>query len=282
MKYLLVLGLAIVRNDAASMPSIKLAAIKRRSPAQEFRELALSITPTTDKVTDHSYQEMHGTFTRIYRGKSIKMLEIGLGCGMLYGPGASAQLWRKWLGKDAEIWFAEYNKECAEKHHDKLVHLNISAVTGDQADLKVLDEWLQETGGNFDYIVDDGGHTGRQKFNTFTKLWESVKPGGLFFVEDMQVDKFGSYVSPGFPPFAVVVETWVDQLLIGNIFDFSKEPTDNSNRARFPIPPKLKAIYCSDEICAMKKCNAEDIGRHCKLDSSIDEWKQHMLASVSG
>ena len=39
-----------------------------------------------------------------------KMLEIGLGCDMSYGPGASARMLREFL-PDAEIWFAESDGE---------------------------------------------------------------------------------------------------------------------------------------------------------------------------
>ena len=37
-----------------------------------------------------------------------KMLEIGLGCGMKYGAGASANLWRVAL-PEVELWEAEIN-----------------------------------------------------------------------------------------------------------------------------------------------------------------------------
>jgi hypothetical protein len=40
------------------------------------------------------------------------MLEIGLGCDMQYGPGASATLWRSYF-PEADLWFAEYNGERA-------------------------------------------------------------------------------------------------------------------------------------------------------------------------
>jgi hypothetical protein len=48
-----------------------------------------------------------------------KILEIGLGCDMAYGPGASAKVWRE-LFPDAVVWFAEFNEECVTANQDKM------------------------------------------------------------------------------------------------------------------------------------------------------------------
>ena len=84
------------------------------------------------------------------------MLEIGLGCDMDYGPGASTALWKK-LFPNADLWEAEFNAEFVKKHRDdKLKGFNV--LTGDQGDEAVLDTWVQDSGGNFDVVIDDGGH----------------------------------------------------------------------------------------------------------------------------
>ena len=39
-----------------------------------------------------------------------------------------------------------------------------------------------------------GGHTQGQIFASFMALWPTVKPGGLYFIEDLQVSRgFGAY-----------------------------------------------------------------------------------------
>jgi hypothetical protein len=68
----------------------------------------------TDKVTDHHYEILYEKYLKKYVGSAVHLLEIGLGCGMSYGPGASAHLWRSYLGPLANIHFLEYNKECGE------------------------------------------------------------------------------------------------------------------------------------------------------------------------
>lgn len=115
----------------------------------------------------------------------MKVLEIGLGCNMEYGPvsaspkqwtvplaacvpvpswlwmqGASAQVWKEYL-PNAEIWFAEYDGACVERYRDKLRQMNIKVVVGDQADNATLQTWLRKTGGNFDVIIVSSANTAK-------------------------------------------------------------------------------------------------------------------------
>lgn len=71
---------------------------------------------------------------------------------MLILQGASAELWKGYL-PNAEIWFAEYDVACVQRHADKLKEIGVHVVTGDQGDNATLARWLQETGGGFDVIV---------------------------------------------------------------------------------------------------------------------------------
>eukprot|EP00966_Prymnesium_polylepis_P061340 1422955-Prymnesium_polylepis.1 len=70
----------------------------------EVKTTACATTPVTDKVTGpgtaggHTYHVMYGLFLlplmrRPAAARRRKLLEIGLGCGMSYGAGASARLW---------------------------------------------------------------------------------------------------------------------------------------------------------------------------------------------
>ena len=75
----------------------------------------IGIKYRTDKVTDHHYETMYEKYLRKYIGSKVSLLEIGLGCGMSFGTGASAYVWREYLGPQANIHFIEGYKECAEK-----------------------------------------------------------------------------------------------------------------------------------------------------------------------
>ncbi len=153
-----------------------------------YYQTALATEPTPDKVTRHSYQTMYGRFLLpyYYSNPTMKMLEIGLVCNMKYGPGASVKLY-KTLFPQAELWEAEYVERCVKQHAGSEMMKGINTLTGDQGDYATLDRWVAESGGNFDVVIDDGGHQNCQIWNSFNKLWPTVKPGGLYFIEDMEV-----------------------------------------------------------------------------------------------
>ena len=75
----------------------------------------------------------------------------------------------------------------------------INVLTGDQGDYGTLDKWISQSGGNFDVVIDDGGHQNCQIWNSFMKLWPTVKPGGLYFIEDMEVARHGKKRQPQAP-----------------------------------------------------------------------------------
>jgi hypothetical protein len=61
---------------------------------------------------------------------------------------------------NADIWFAEYDAQCLQKHMAHLKALNVRAVSGDQGDNATLARWLEETGCTrgelFDVIIVSG------------------------------------------------------------------------------------------------------------------------------
>lgn len=110
----------------------------------------------------------------------VKLLEIGMGCDMHYEPGASATLWPKLL-PNAEIWMAEHDAACIDESVKRgLMPKGIRTLIGDQADPSVTRSWIEKSGGNFDAIIDDGGHSNSQIRSTFAALWPALKPGGLY------------------------------------------------------------------------------------------------------
>lgn len=133
---------------------------------------------STDKVWPHGYHSMYGEYLGPLRSQPVNFLEIGLGCTMHYGAGKAIPLWKEYL-PFAKISILEYNRECAEQFKDQLTNLYI----GDQSDFKVLEEVSK--GGPYDVIVDDGGHKRSQQINSLIGLWSSVKPGGIYIMEDM-------------------------------------------------------------------------------------------------
>jgi hypothetical protein len=103
----------------------------------QFNQIGKNQTSPSDKVAGHTYGTMYGMFlmpmqSQLRRsGTRMKMFEIGLGCGMNYGPGASVALWRGvFTGNTVDLWEGEYDAECVAKSRKNGQLFGINTVTG--------------------------------------------------------------------------------------------------------------------------------------------------------
>lgn len=219
-----------------------------------FKDTALLFKPVTDKIgygkrDHHRYHNMYGRFLLELAEHlpNLKFLEIGLGCNMEYGPGASVSIWKTLL-PDADLWEAEYDEECLikAKNEGKLEGLNL--LIGDQGDVDVLDSWISKSGGKFDIIIDDGGHHNCQILNTFKKLWPQLNPGGYYFIEDLHVgmarQKLPSSQCNNVP-FHEYLLDWQKQLIYQT---FPGQITPQHT-----LPKDLMFVHCQAEACVLHK-----------------------------
>jgi predicted O-methyltransferase YrrM len=129
-------------------------------------------------------------FTAVYDGllshvreQRLRVLEIGL-----YN-GGSLRMWRDYLpnatlhGIDIDPRTLAYQEEVP----------NSQVRLVDQADAHALDAFVAELGGNYDFILDDGGHTMEQQIVSFEVLWPQVMPGGVYVIEDLGTSYVPSY-----------------------------------------------------------------------------------------
>ena len=213
-----------------------------------FFEIAKRIG--TDKAGPlHSYYNAYDKYLTPLRSMPIKMLEIGLGCNMDYGAGKSVRVWRELFNHHRfQLWEAEFNEECARKHHNASEY---SLLLGDQGDLATLHRWVEESGGDFDVIIEDGGHSNKQMLNSFTVLFaDALKPGGIYFMEDIITSRQPGYQDwPGHKPIDVLKE-WVDSLVMSERYNDLVPPTK-------PLEVQaLQSIECFRGMCAFHKCPA--------------------------
>lgn len=131
-----------------------------------------------DKWT-HYFEVYEREFSR-FRGKKIRMLEIGV------FEGGSLQMWSDYFGSKAEIIGVDINPRCKEFETG-----NIKVEIGSQEDFGFLN-YLKDKYGEFDIILDDGGHTMRQQNISFHTLFPAVKNGGVYLCEDCHT----SYMEP--------------------------------------------------------------------------------------
>lgn len=238
-----------------------------KTDVEIFYEVGKSLVPMTDKIT-HRYSEMYGTFFLPYLHRQhnvlkrgIKFLEIGLGCNMGYKGGAiaSTQLWKSFLTEQDEHWEAEYDAECVKMLQDRGKLKDVRVVTGDQGNATVLQSWIQQTGGQFDIIIDDGGHRNDHIYASFMNLWPQLKPGGLYFIEDLQVSRHPEFAdATGHKNIMLdYIHSWVEQLVIMNWYD---RPEWNEKKELIrgkPLPAGISFITCFMKACVIAKCDGK-------------------------
>ena len=123
----------------------------------------------------------HNLFNDI-REDITKVLEIGV------ETGRSHRLWLEYF-PNATIYGFDIFKFGVEEFHrlqEGNPYLDRSIMfEGDQENVDDLEEFLSLHGGDFDIIIDDGGHTMRQQQISLGVLFDAVKSGGYYIIEDL-------------------------------------------------------------------------------------------------
>jgi hypothetical protein len=140
----------------------------------------------TDKVSAHHYTMDYDRRFRALRDEPVTLLEIGVGG---YGDpnegGASLRMWRNYFDKGTIVGL-----DIMPKTLD--LGENVHIEQGDQADPRTLHH-LGETYGPFDIIVDDGSHRYDDIVQSWVILWDYLKDGGWYCVEDLQTAYWPEY-----------------------------------------------------------------------------------------
>lgn len=124
----------------------------------------------TDKA-EHGYCEIYAKRMEHLRDQPIKLLELGV----FYG--ASLAMWRDYF-PNGEIHGVDLDCERCDGVAGVTLH------KFDVSDRRLLEE-LTAKHGPWDIIVDDASHTMKHQQRTFDIMWPSIKPGGLFIIEDL-------------------------------------------------------------------------------------------------
>jgi hypothetical protein len=213
------------------------------------------------------YELLYGIFLMPLRalGSRLRLLEIGLGCDMSYGPGASAVLKRAML-PEAHMWEAELDGACVQKHTQELRQLKITPLVGDQGNRTVLDGWVATIGGQLDVIIDDGAHTNTAILASFNALWPRLANGGLYFLEDLNVGRLARWDPTGGEyVMADILQAWQEQLVVFRGWGGANNAATrraNEVKRKHPLPCGVKFIYCQEAACVIGKETIRNRNRH--------------------
>jgi hypothetical protein len=151
--------------------------------------------PSSD-FSAHNYTDIYEAYLWARRHEALKLLEVGLGVsgeawhadvqrGLNQSGGASVKMWYEFLPK-ARIYGLDINTATF------LDNDRISTHVVDQSDreqLVTFAEKFAEDG--FDVIIDDGSHRPDHQQITLSALFGYLKPGGLYFIEDLMFNGIG-------------------------------------------------------------------------------------------
>lgn len=166
----------------------------KRSKGRFFTLAEAAGTDKIDRV--HNYSMIyHRHLDGLPDNRTGMFLEIGLGCTMNYGPGASAKIWPKLLPK-MSTHFIELNKPCVDTWMENMLDLGVSKVhVGSQVDPMILaeiDAAALATPGGLQAVIDDGSHECDHIEDSFRLLFPAVTSQGFYFVEDMMFSSWGT------------------------------------------------------------------------------------------
>lgn len=138
----------------------------------------------------HNYTDVYEAFIGHLRDQPVNLLEIGLGIdgdkwrayiaiGRNEGGGGSMKMWRDYF-HCGRIFGVDINPASF------LDSDRVKTYVVDQGNASDLARFQGELGDiQFDVIVDDGSHRPDHQQITLGSLFSMVKPGGMYFVEDL-------------------------------------------------------------------------------------------------
>jgi hypothetical protein len=119
------------------------------------------------------------------------LLEIGIGTDYTYnGSCGSIRAWLEWL-PNTNI----YGFDIKEASEDLKKNPRFKCILGDQGKENDLIN-LKNSIPNCDIIIDDGSHINSHQIMTFNILWDKLKQGGYYIIEDVHC-KWGN------PPYTI-------------------------------------------------------------------------------
>jgi hypothetical protein len=152
--------------------------IASRTPTELCR-----IAERHDTDKDVGFTSVYHSLLSHARERPLRLLEIGL-----YN-GGSLRMWREYL-PNAELHGIDVDSRTLA-YELEIPGTRVRLV--DQADARALRAFIDELGGGYDVIVDDGGHTMEQQIVSFEVLFPHVVSGGIYVIEDLGTSYFVEY-----------------------------------------------------------------------------------------
>lgn len=164
---------------------------------------------STHHVKGHDFARHYDRFFSPLRFDKLNLLEIGV------GGGESIQSWLEYFPSASIYGIDIVSKTNPWNDPDTQADPRYRFLQHDQNDKTGWECLKAVWGTEWNIIVDDGGHFNDGIITSFNSMWECIKPGGLYCVEDLGSGYTPSsvHVKPGFPPHAQWLHAFVDVLM---------------------------------------------------------------------
>lgn len=150
----------------------------------------LALKYGTDKSSQsHNYTKLYDTYFSSMRNEPIRFLEIGI------LNGSSALMWENYFG-NASLYFIDIDEKSIYSAQ-KALSTRSHCYKVDQSNVNSLLSFTQQSGGNFDIILDDGGHTMQQQITSFKTLFPFLKENGVYIIEDLHTSFWKNWGGSG-------------------------------------------------------------------------------------
>lgn len=179
------------------------------------------------------YLPIYDLYFKPFIGKNPVILEIGV------DKGGSLDMWNYYFDGQCQLYGLDVKNECKQFEKD-----NIHIIIGDQSDTNVLD-YICKNVPQIDIII-DGSHIMSHLITTFKGLYEHVKPGGIYFIEDLHTSYWPEF-GGGLRRSDTFIEFSKD--LIDEINGFHIREKSQSNLSK-----SLNALHYYDSILVVEKC----------------------------
>jgi len=127
---------------------------------------------------DLGYIDVYEKYFDKIKNKNLQILEIGI------DRGPSLKLWSEYF-KNSKIVGIDIE-------YIKLNIENVETFFGDQTDIEFLKKIINKFK-YFDIIIDDGSHISKHVIKSFQFLFDHLKEGGLYFIEDLHYSYYPRY-----------------------------------------------------------------------------------------
>jgi len=174
------------------------------------------------------------------RGTPCTFIETGI------LDGGSLFMWRNWLGPQARIIGIDLNPDARRWEQD-----GFEIYIGDQGDPEFWQQTYQKIG-QFDALLDDGGHRSFQQVVTLVEGLTAVKDQGIIVVEDTVTNYMKEFSAHGDYCFLNYAKTATDSLIAQSARLYPNDFQQIVNQSSVDLFDQVYSIQFFSNIVAFK------------------------------